>query len=156
MAWISRLNLLREQSSRGSSPRRRFLTLRTSALHDSDPIRPSQPNQPFAASLTDNLPIYADAIDPRAHCGSSGASLWSGNDTDDDRAEERARVQISTVVARIESLQSSLANPELLPGVRRVLETALTQFVRSERSAQELLPPYSEDCRPPYSETAVC
>lgn len=101
----------------------------------------------------DNSPVYQDALDPRFHSlphsgnTSSNVSMWSA----DDNEQAQLRESVSQV-ARIELLQLSLANPQLAPQVRRVLEAALELFVRTEQSQLELLPPYTEDLRPPYKE----
>lgn len=110
-------------------------------------------NLPLDNLPLDNSTVYQDALDPRFHSlphsgnTSSNVSMWSADDN--ERAQLRESV---SQVARIELLQSSLANPQLAPQVRRVLEAALELFVRTEQSQQELLPPYTEDLRPPYKE----
>lgn len=155
MPWLSRISLLRNglnPPSSATSPSRD-----QARLPDPGPnwlTRPTSYARPTIRSsdnsLTENLPIYADAVDPRFHwmAESSNASLWNWYDSDLELAVYRAQV---SQAARIETLQNSLTNPRLSPKVRRVLQAALGEFVRSERSGQELLPPYSEDSRPAYS-----
>lgn len=117
------------------------------------PLKSSSTSLP-ANSLTENFSIYQDAVDPRFHSlpnsttASSNASMWSA-DSDEEHAQLRDR---ASQTSRIDLLQSSLANPQLAPDVRRVLEAALNQFRRNEQWQQELLPPYTKDLRPPYTE----
>ncbi|SGZ55388.1 CIC11C00000005242 [Sungouiella intermedia] len=97
-----------------------------------------------ANSLVENLP-FADAVDPRFYRG-----IRTAAPTDDDF--EVAQRQQTSNLARIGQLQNSLENPNLSSNVRRVLEAALHQFERTEQLDKELLPPYTEDVRPPYTE----
>lgn len=52
--------------------------------------------------------------------------------------------------SRLRALQALMSKPGLSPSVRLFLETAYRQFERDSAKKQAVLPPYSEDSRPPY------
>lgn len=53
---------------------------------------------------------------------------------------------------RLRALETSLRNPNLSQATRQFLEIAISSFEKSAVENPDTLPPYSEDCRPPYKE----
>lgn len=169
MSWISRINRLRQDSRRSAQPTGHDHTRHDQSLfgpaignsatssinYSSGPASPSNiscssgcfshTDSPYhsANSLHEFLP-FADAVDPRFSSARGNTSVGV------DHLEVAPRPRSSNL-ARIEMLQNSLENPNLLPNVRRVLEAALRKFERTEQVEQELLPQYSVDVRPPYT-----
>lgn len=169
MAWISRINKLRDarRSAHSSHHNQNHFPSDDAPTYDindihsnyasttaspsnfsfvSSSISRSGSPRPFitsASSLQEYLPL-ADAVDPRF--------FRQSRITPVEVDIEVAQRQHASEVARIETLKSSLENPNLSPNVRRVLTAALHKFERNDQLDQELLPPYSADARPPYTE----
>lgn len=56
------------------------------------------------------------------------------------------------LASRLRALETSLRNPKLSAATRLFLEVAIVSMEKTAAENSEALPPYSEDCRPPYEE----
>lgn len=56
------------------------------------------------------------------------------------------------LASRLRALEMSLRNPKLSAATRLFLEVAIVSMEKTAAENSEALPPYTEDCRPPYEE----
>lgn len=102
-----------------------------------------------SSGYNSELPSYSPS---ESECSSIYSSRDGSSTPRRDHPGASANNLDEQLASRLRALETSLRNPNLSPATRQFLEVAITSFEKTAAENEESLPPYTEDCRPPYEQ----